>query len=116
MLRETGHSITVYQRFRRWRDKGLWKKPYEILVDESDFEWLMIDTSHCKAHPHATVAQGDNQNMSRTKGGLNTKIHLVVDANGMPVRVLITEDIRAHCKETILLIGGISAQIANTIG
>ena len=36
---------TVYQRFRRWRDKGIWEKLLEILVDEPDFEWLMIDAT-----------------------------------------------------------------------
>ena len=60
---------TVYQRFRRWRDKGIWEKLLEILADEPDFEWLMIDASHCKVHPHAAGARGGNQDMSRTKGG-----------------------------------------------
>ena len=60
---------TVCQRFRRWRDKGLWEKLLEILVDEPDFEWLMIDASHCKVHPHAAGARAGNQDMSRTKGG-----------------------------------------------
>ncbi len=60
---------TVYQWFRRWRDKGMWEKLLEILVDEPDFEWLMIDASHCKVHPHAAGAKGGNQDMSRTKGG-----------------------------------------------
>ena len=44
------------------------------------------------------------------KRGLNIKIHLAVDANGMPVRVLITEGTRADCKEAIHLIEGISAE------
>ena len=44
------------------------------------------------------------------KRGLNTKIHLAVDANGMPVRVRITEGTRADCKEAIHLIEGISAE------
>lgn len=39
-----------------------------------------------------------------------TKIHLAVDANGMPVRVLITEGTRADCKEAIHLIDGLSAE------
>ena len=64
-----GYKKTVYQRFRRWRDKGIWEKLLEILVDEPDFEWLMIDASHCKVHPHAAGARGGNQDMSRTKGG-----------------------------------------------
>ena len=44
------------------------------------------------------------------KRGLNTKIHLAVDAHGMPVRILVTEGTRADCKEAIHLIEGISAE------
>lgn len=46
----------------------------------------------------------------RCINGFATKIHLAVDANGMPVRVLITEGTRADCKEAIHLIEGISAE------
>ena len=45
------------------------------------------------------------------KRGLNTKIHLAVDAHGMPVRILITEGTRADCKEAVHLIEGISAEV-----
>ena len=43
---------SVHQRFRRWRDKGIWEKILEALIDDPDYEWLMIDASHCKVHPH----------------------------------------------------------------
>lgn len=33
-----GKWLTVYQRFRRWRDKKIWGKLLEILVDEPDFD------------------------------------------------------------------------------
>ena len=66
---EYGKWGTVHQRFIRWRDKRIWEKLLEILIDEPDFEWLMIDASHCKVHPHATGAKGGNQGMGRTKGG-----------------------------------------------
>jgi hypothetical protein len=48
---------------------GVWERLLEVLIDEPDFEWLMIDASHCKVHPHASGARGGNQGMSRTKGG-----------------------------------------------
>jgi transposase len=57
------------RRFCRWRDKGIWEALLEQLVDEPDFEWLMIDASHVKVHPHASGAKGGNQDMSHTKGG-----------------------------------------------
>jgi hypothetical protein len=39
------------------------------LVGEADFEWLLIDASHIKVHPHAAGARGGNQTMDQTKGG-----------------------------------------------
>ena len=70
---EYGRWGTVHQRFIRWRDKRIWENLLEILIDEPDFEWLMIDASHCKVHPHAAGAKGGNQGMERTKGGSTVK-------------------------------------------
>ena len=67
---------SVHQRFRRWRDKGMWEKILEALIDDPDYEWLMIDASHCKVHPHAAGAKGGNQDMSRTKGGSTQRFTL----------------------------------------
>lgn len=64
-----GDWSDTHRRFIRWRDKGVWEELLEILIDEPDYEWLMIDASHCKVHPHAAGAKGGNQDMSRTKGG-----------------------------------------------
>ena len=41
--------------------------------------------------------------------GLNTKIHLAVDAHGLPVRVLITQGTTADCTQAGRLIEGLSA-------
>ena len=59
----------IPRRFCRWRDSGVWERLLEILISEPDFEWLMIDASHIKVHPHAAGAHGGNQDMGRTKGG-----------------------------------------------
>lgn len=64
-----GDWKNVHRRFCRWRDKGIWEKLLEIFADDADYEWLMIDASHVKVHPHAAGAKGGNQDMSRTKGG-----------------------------------------------
>ena len=64
-----GKWNTVARRFRRWCNNNVWEKLLELLIDEPDFEWLMIDASHIKVHPHAAGAKGGNQDMERTKGG-----------------------------------------------
>lgn len=64
-----GKFGSVHKRFKRWCDEGHWDDILEQLMDDPDFEWLMIDASHCKVHPHASGAVGGNQSMGRTKGG-----------------------------------------------
>ncbi len=55
---DLGHWSNTHRRFIRWRDKGVWEKLMEILMDSPDYEWLMIDASHCKVHPPASGTVG----------------------------------------------------------
>ena len=64
-----GDWKNIHRRFCRCRDQGIWEGLLEQLMEEPDYEWLMINTSHIKVHPHAAGTQGGNQAMSRTKGG-----------------------------------------------
>ena len=64
-----GDWKNTHRRFCRWRDKGVWERLLEMLIDEPDFEWLMIDASHIKVHQHGAGARGGNQDIGRTKGG-----------------------------------------------
>ena len=45
------------------------------------------------------------------KRGLNTKIHLAVDALGLPVRAIVTDGPRADCKEAIPLIQNLPCKV-----
>lgn len=64
-----GHWKNTHRRYCRWRDRGVWDRLLAAVIDEPDFEWLMIDASHIKVHLHAAGAVGGNQAMARTKGG-----------------------------------------------
>ena len=45
----------------------------------------MIDSTIVRAHQHASCAQNSaNEGFGRSRGGLTTKIHAVVDQNGLP--------------------------------
>ena len=51
----------------------------------------MIDTSIVRVHQHgACIAGNSEQLMGRSRGGLTTKIHAVVDTSGLPVRLALT--------------------------
>ncbi len=68
-----GGWSNTHRRFLRWRNAGIWEKLLNQLLGEADFEWLMIDATHVKVHPHAAGARGGNQAMNRTKGGSTPK-------------------------------------------
>lgn len=64
-----GDWKNTHRRFCRWRDRGHWERLLEKLMEDPDFEWLMIDASHVKIHPHASGARGGNEAIGLTKGG-----------------------------------------------
>ena len=64
-----GDWKNTHRRFCRWRDKKVWESLLEVTINEPDMEWLMIDGSFVKVHPHASGAINGNQDMNRTKGG-----------------------------------------------
>ncbi len=66
---DLGDWKNTHRRFCRWRDKGKWEAIFEALLQDPDYEWLMIDATHVKAHHHASGAKGGSQAIARTKGG-----------------------------------------------
>jgi transposase len=51
----------------------------------------MIDTSIVRVHQHgACITRNRRQSMGRSRGGLTSKIHAVVDTSGLPVRLALT--------------------------
>ncbi|WP_425306196.1 IS5 family transposase [Candidatus Protochlamydia amoebophila] len=107
---DDGGWSNTYRRFIQWRNQRIWERLLEVLIDDPDDEWLVIDASHCQVHPHAAGAKGGNQSMSPYKRGLNTKLPLTVDAHGLPIRVMITEGTIADCTQARNLIVGLTAE------
>jgi transposase len=61
------------------------------LARAHDAAMQMIDTSIVRVHQHAAcIARNQKQSMGRSRGGLTSKIHVVVDTNGLPIRLGLT--------------------------
>ena len=63
----------------------------DALAAAHDVAVQMIDTSVVRVHQHgACIAGNREQHMGRSRGGLSSKIHAVVDTNGLPVHLGLT--------------------------
>jgi transposase len=51
-----GNWNSVWRRFDRWARKGTWQRVFEALQDP-DLEWLILDSTVIRAHPHAAGAE-----------------------------------------------------------
>ena len=86
-----GPYTTCYNRFVRWRQAGIWDQIMDALAAGHDAAVQMIDTSVVRVHQHgARIADNNQQDMGRSRGGLTSKIHVVVDSNGLPVYLALT--------------------------
>jgi transposase len=87
-----GPYTTCYNRFVRWHRAGVWSRIMNALSAAAhDAAVQMIDTSIVRVHQHAAcIARNRRQSMGRSRGGLTSKIHAVVDSSGLPVRLAIT--------------------------
>ena len=63
------------------------------VLQACDGDIVMIDSSCVRVHQHGAAAKrgspddGGDGGMGRSRGGLTTKIHALVDADGRPIRL-----------------------------
>ncbi len=48
----------TFQRFRRWAKNGVFERLFEVLSEEPDFEYAMIDGTIVSVHQKASGAKG----------------------------------------------------------
>ena len=86
-----GKWKTVHRRFSRWCHAGVWERLFEALTADRDNKYLMLDSTIVRAHQQAASGKGaKDQALGRSRGGLTTKIHMLADALGRPLRFHIT--------------------------
>src|ERR1043166_7921067 len=72
----------VHTRHTRWAKSGVWERVFKALAADADNEYAMMDselTSTARERPKN--CQGEEA-IERSRGGLSSKIHAMVDALG----------------------------------
>jgi transposase len=49
---------SVFRRFRRWAQAGIFERLFQILSGDPDFEYALIDGTIIRVHQHGTGAKG----------------------------------------------------------
>ncbi|WP_404926399.1 IS5 family transposase [Mesorhizobium sp. ORM16] len=87
-----GPRTTCYNRLVRWRKARVWDRLMDAITKGHDGKVQMTDTSIVRVHQQgATGKKGDRDHfLGRSRGGLTTKIHALVDAQGRPIKLSLT--------------------------
>jgi transposase len=112
-----GRWNTVWRRFDRWALKGVWRKVFDKLQDP-DLEWLILDSTVIRAHPHAAGARRRpdgtggqaEQALGRSRGGFGTKIHAAVSGLMLPVTLLLSAGQAADVSHAAALLDAVPAE------
>ncbi|MBC6412830.1 MAG: IS5 family transposase [Hyphomonadaceae bacterium] len=91
---EYGSCKTLYNRFKRWNGRGVFDNIFSHLSAKGGPPGVfMVDSTYIKVHRAAcSLHKGGDApcHIGRTKGGLNSKIHVITDERGRPPSLCLT--------------------------
>lgn len=100
-----GNWNAAYKRFNEWCRKEKLRAIFNAPAVNPDLEWELIDGSIVKAHQHSSGAAHEQVTaIGKPVAGNTTKIHMAVDACGLPIHFLVTGGEVRDCKEVPKLV------------
>ncbi|WP_390637586.1 IS5 family transposase [Limnoglobus roseus] len=109
-----GKPNSLWQRYNRWRERGVWAKVVAELRDD-DTEWLSVDSTCVRANVAAAGAKKRHgsggqaaEALGRSRGGFGTKVHAAVAPLGHPVALKLTGGEAADSPRLPGLIAGVT--------
>ena len=90
---EFGLWNSIYKKFRRWIELGVFEKILQALAADCQSYYLVeMDSTFCKVHQHAAGAKKilGNQDIGTSRGGKTTKIHALVNENFQLISLLLS--------------------------
>ena len=87
-------------------------------MQDPDLEWLILDSTIIRAHPHAAGARKkadgtggqDEQALGRSRGGFGTKIHAAVSGLMLPVTLHLSAGQEADVRHAATLLDAVPAE------
>lgn len=101
-----GSGVTCWRRLRDWQQAGIWEQMHFTLLDwcaqtkRLDWRWAVLDSSSVRS-VGAGERSGPNP-VDRRKPG--SKRHVLTDATGTPLTVILTQANRHDSQEALALL------------
>ncbi len=107
-----GPHKTPYNRFVRWSRLGVFARMFRQLAQPgAEGDTPMMESTHLKAHhTAASLSRGAlPQAIGRTKGGLNSKLHMVSDGRGRPLNFFLSPGQMSDPRGALVLLAELPA-------
>ena len=102
-----GNWNSIYHKFRLWCSQGLFARLLQLInAKEREATFLELDSTFCKVHQSACSALKE-QAIGSSRGGKNTKIHVLINERMQLLNVLLTGGQVHDSEPAVTLLKGI---------